>query len=370
MEKLSDQDKFELLNKYLVNAIEQYSLNEVKLFVDLGAPLEVVTRLRIDDSKYIKAAPLNFAVRLNSHRSIVEYLIQNGAKIDAVDDKGNNALVNAVQYCHLDTIRLLINKGADVNFQNGEGVSALHLAAAGDKMDRVALLIESGADIHIKTKTNDTVLHYAARPGCGSSDVVKHFINLGVDINAQNKSGRTILMDFLKYKNLSIANHVISKSKDFNLQDASGMTALHEAVDHLLDVQVGKLLKLKANPNLRNSKNETPIFLAMYNFDYSKEKVKNRVIIDQLLLNGADVNIQNISGETPLMRAIKEKLPLAVIEKIAEKTTTFSLKNNESKTALDFAIDRGDQKLIAFIESKTLSQTINQNDVVEQGMNF
>jgi len=84
---------------------------------------------------------------------IVDFLIANGADIDAVTTEGNTALHIATEKKSNPMIRTLLDKGANPNFINTAGASPLHLAAVlGD--DNIAItkvLVEYGADVNKKT---------------------------------------------------------------------------------------------------------------------------------------------------------------------------------------------------------------------------
>lgn len=72
---------------------------------------------------------LHFAAR-DQKRSLVEVLIEVGAKVDAQDAFGNTPLWRAVMKHRgdLDLIRLLLSKGADPDIENKSGVSPRKLS--------------------------------------------------------------------------------------------------------------------------------------------------------------------------------------------------------------------------------------------------
>ena len=56
---------------------------------------------------------------------IASTLVRAGAKVNAVDDSGNTALLLAVEHGHADICRVLLRAGADVWRCNAEGVNAV-----------------------------------------------------------------------------------------------------------------------------------------------------------------------------------------------------------------------------------------------------
>ena len=72
----------------------------------------------------------------------MQILIDNGADIDAVNDDGKTAALQASKKGHLDALNLLIAAGADLNIIAGDGEGALNVA----KTDAIRdVLIAAGA---------------------------------------------------------------------------------------------------------------------------------------------------------------------------------------------------------------------------------
>lgn len=368
--KLTEEDKLDLLSEHLFTAIEEFSNKDVMLFVDLGAPLEFVREKKINSS-YTKITALNYAATVGSNTFIMKYLLENGANPNVVDSyyKASPLLV-AIGSNNFSAVEALVELGADVNFGNTNGFTALHKAACSNNLAFMKYLVDHGADIKANDNAGNTVMHYLSKSGDVSS--FKYLIDLGVDYNQSNNEGVSVLMDALESENLVISNKLIASMSDINNQDVKGQSALHYAAEKDLETQVTKLIAKGADVNAKDKKGETPIFSAIHNYDHSKKKDKKQGIASILLSSGANVNIQNESGDNVLMKAIKSKMPAAWIKRIADKTTDFSVKNDKGQTALDVAISftwAGDD-LISYIENKTLEQSIGKEREAHQGMDF
>jgi ankyrin repeat protein len=57
---------------------------------------------------------------------------------------------------------LLNNKETDINQLDDYGYSALHIASRKGFMEIAMLLVESGIDVNAKDKNGQTILHYVA----------------------------------------------------------------------------------------------------------------------------------------------------------------------------------------------------------------
>ena len=81
---------------------------------------------------------------------MIYLLLNNGAKIDALDSFGRTALHCAARNSQLDVAAALLEKGADTEILDCDGFSALHVAAEASCEEIVSLLIEEGADLNAR----------------------------------------------------------------------------------------------------------------------------------------------------------------------------------------------------------------------------
>jgi len=65
----------------------------------------------------------------------VEYLLDNGAKVDAKDDGGLMPLHNACSFGHTEVVQLLLKHGADPNARDNWNYTPLHEASSKGKID-------------------------------------------------------------------------------------------------------------------------------------------------------------------------------------------------------------------------------------------
>lgn len=101
---------------------------------------------------------------------LVGELLESGADVTAVSDKGNTALICAAVNGYGAVVEKLLDSGADINAQNIDGYSALMYAAHEGWSHIVKLLLQRGASISMKTETGKTAADLAA--GDVLSDVV------------------------------------------------------------------------------------------------------------------------------------------------------------------------------------------------------
>ena len=71
--------------------------------------------------------------------------------------------------------------------------------------------------------------------------------------------------------------------------------------------------------------------------------------VNRLIAKGADVNLQDENGYTPLMKAADQGHENIVRMLLAAPGIDVNLQNNNGKTALDFAVKKGHQNIAAMI---------------------
>jgi ankyrin repeat protein len=119
--------------------------------------------------------PWHDAVR-SGDASRVQALLDERSDIDALDEHGQTALMNAVYWGNFEVAKLLVDRGAALNHTGKLHLTALYLAVIGDRIDMVELLIQAGADTNIKGSSgefNCTPREYAQQKG--KTDVVRLF---------------------------------------------------------------------------------------------------------------------------------------------------------------------------------------------------
>lgn len=145
-----------------------------------------------------------------------------------------------------------------------------------------------------------------------------------------------------KHAKAAITSHV-----DVNSQ-------LLEAVQQERPRVVRRLLDSKADPNSCNSNNESPLILACS----VQEEEARTTIVRHLLKKGADVNIQDRTGQTALMKAvIQNDVPtvIALLDSHADVT----LQDCDGNNALCHAALQGNDDIIHRIVSEFKSRKLD-----------
>ncbi len=130
---------------------------------------------------------------------------------------------------------------------------------------------------------------------------------------------------------------------DVNLKDAIGRTSLHIAAENgNIDI-VMFLIENGANVNVTDVNGNTPLVFII-------NKTGNLKVIQRLLEKGASVNTQNRTGETALMYAAWHGHSV-IVQLLLENRADVTLKNRQGRTALMLAESKGHQEIVEMLKA-------------------
>lgn len=160
-------------------------------------------------------------------------LLEQGANINAVDNRGRTAAMIAVHTNELDLFQWLIDKGADINIRDNRSDNPLLYSGAEGLLDFVRAAVAAGADTKLTNRFGGTALIPAADRG--HVDIVKELLKTSdVNIDHINNLGWTALLEAVLLGNggtrhQQIVNLLIEYGADVNIADSEGVTPLQHA---------------------------------------------------------------------------------------------------------------------------------------------
>lgn len=167
--------------------------------------------------------PLHWAA-LNNRLSIVKYLLENNAQINALaGDNWSTALHWASSKGHIDAMAMLVAFGADLAIRDQLGYTALHIAAQNGQSLGVVYLIALGADVDERDSFGRSALLWAAFRG--HLETAQVLIQEDANLNAMDNGGNTPLHWAVSKGNFQVSRLLLKSRADPTIKDAQGKTA-------------------------------------------------------------------------------------------------------------------------------------------------
>ena len=238
-------------------------------------------------------------------------LVAAGANVNIARYDGSTPLITASYYGHLSIVKLLCDHDADVNIRDKDGGTALMYASYNGHLTTVKLLCDHDADVNIRDKDGWTALMRAS--GYGKTDVVEYLISRGASVNDVNNNGYSALMRAAWYGHLEIVKNLVENGADKNIKNNDGDTALalvlarrngNTALILTQDEDVMKFLRNKDDINVRDDAKKMSDINERDEYGrtklYRAARAGDLEECERLLDAGANVNIADIFGSTPL----------------------------------------------------------------------
>ena len=205
------------------------------------------------------ATPLCYAI-VGGNLAIVELLISRGATITPHSER---FLDYAVAYDRVAIAKLLLENGADPS----------RAPRILDDNSEMSLLLKAHGvppkDINAQNHMGWPPLVYACRGDNGEHpEDIQRLLKLGADIDIRNYKGKTGLHCAAKAGFLKVINLLIEKGATVDATDNDGETPLFEAIRSTIKngekqrSALEALLIKGANPNVKNRKGQTPLQVA------------------------------------------------------------------------------------------------------------
>ncbi|MFO1502807.1 MAG: ankyrin repeat domain-containing protein [Steroidobacteraceae bacterium] len=223
----------------------------------------------------------------NVDKELVRALLKAGAKANVTNSYGATALGEAIKLEDIELVRLLLDAGANVNSPNLDHQTALMLAVSMGSPEIAKLLVERGADVNaIETFRGQNALMWAA--GGNQPEIVDLLLAHG----AKNVNMRAKSDDW--------ARQMTSEPRaQFQSRQTGGLTALLYATRSGCLRCAQSLVKAGADVNMPNPDGVTPLINALDNKRYD--------IAMFLLDKGANPHTWDMSGRTPIYVAVDVK---------------------------------------------------------------
>lgn len=329
----------------LVEAARVGDVEAVRRLLEQGAPPDRTSgRTPLAAALALKKDGAGELDRKGEERlEIMRLLLTAGANVNR-NTGGGTALESAAYFVDLEAVRLLLEAGADPNLADRWGLTPLLASLTvipreeDGQLELIRLLLARGADVNVVrrmngstplfdavqrggtgTKLTELLLSYGADPnardGTGAialgyavqgvhrpsaADMVLVLVKAGADVNARDRAGRSIAVIAASTGNQAMLPLLgklgATDAKEQIARTAfDARTALLQAAERPQLGLVRLLLAGGADPNVQDDRGWTPLIHAA---GHGRTDV-----VEALLAHGARVNATTKTGSTALMLA-------------------------------------------------------------------
>ncbi|KAL6605111.1 ankyrin [Neocallimastix sp. 'constans'] len=295
----------------LIVAIDENQESMIEYLIEHGAEINPKK-----DDPLFEETPLIHAIKSHPrHERIIRCLLEHEADANQMNQYGDlplncailtedETLVQLLINYGADEgiIRLLIQQGADVNQCIENGLNPLFYAIDEKNQPLVHYLLNQGADLHFNSEQEGTALSHAIRSD--EKSLIQYLIEQGANVHQlvkiDHRNGSPLVIAIHKGSSIDIIQCLLDRGADIHGDDGE-LIPLNEAVLHGNEAMVTYLIEHGADVNLMDEEGMTPLILSI--------KTKKESILTILINHGAKVNQPDSKGNTPLLHTIELSNP-------------------------------------------------------------
>uniref|UniRef100_A0A0G4HUG0 Uncharacterized protein n=1 Tax=Chromera velia CCMP2878 TaxID=1169474 RepID=A0A0G4HUG0_9ALVE len=258
----------------LMRAVAFGSMEATEILVKAGAGLEI---RREGEGERKGERAIHIACD-RGETEIAEFLVCNGAGVDAPTDVGVTPLYYACQNGLTDLVRFLLKRGANANVHvqfTVDGKTPISRAVRNGHKDVAELLLDYGARMDERDGSESSPLFFTVARD--DKEIAELLISRGADVNARTAMGTAVLQAAALGGALNVSELLLDKGADLHAINNHGWTGLHWAA-------LGAALER-----------------ALADENGESSAAENKLSIAKLLVSrGIDVSVRSTNGETAL----------------------------------------------------------------------
>ena len=306
---------------------------------------------------------LIYYIVLYDQIDILKIILKRDIRLDVLDNNGRTILYTPIKFNFVKSLEILLQYNKEligisiIDMKDKFSLTALHYCVILNNLNCFKILMNYNADPLIIDNNGNNVVHMALQ--YNRNIMIKQLINT-VNINFLYTNNETILQYAFSLHNIEIVNILLEKKINLNNRENEyGLGIIHQSIIYNNILITKKLIKLGADINLQDYYGNTPLMYAI-----------NKNIIEQINIfinkSNLNYNLSNLHGETALHIIFNNYNNFMDYKNIISKfikNTELNIQDNNGNTCLHFIIQNNlltEYKDI--LENKELNIFIKNNN--------
>ncbi len=301
--------------------------------------------------------PLHYAAEWKYNDSAI-YLIEKKADVNKRNNYGETPLYSAIKSDSPDTLKLLIAYGSEYIIKDLQGNTPLHYCINKEAFECAKTLLETvkeksekeadlAAFVDAKNLAGRTPLALSAARN--DEKMASLLLDFNANINESDVFGNSIIMEtvYAEPPAYKIMQLLANENVDVNAQNKDGRSAYHEIADLKDSTGIRILSVAGGNALIRDNQNNTPFSILVKKplEINSNFPIKDPYTLIDLLL-GVDKKLTDSNGNTPLHAAVYAGVNENTMKKlIAKYSSEIDRRNSQGITALNYALSSGQKEI-------------------------
>ncbi|ORX45812.1 ankyrin [Piromyces finnis] len=274
--------------------------------------------------------------------------------------------------CSIDIIKIVISIMRNVNYEIQENKIPLFIAIKENQFKVANLLLQNHADINLLNNHHENILSYLFKLKKINSLQLYYLLKNGINVNEIDNEGNTCLMNAIKFGDHHLIELILNYFTcdtediiDIILYYKSHKKYVIEYIENKVKEKKGKIYM-----NVKNDDNDTVLIFAcrQNNLDIVKKLLQygnisinekgedkktaliwaiyreNIDIAQHLLSYGADINIKDFYGMSPLSHACQSG-NYNLVEFLLNQGADINIKDNNGLSSLIYSITNDNDKV-------------------------
>ncbi|KAL1795385.1 hypothetical protein ACET3X_007201 [Alternaria dauci] len=274
----------------------------------------------------------------------------------------SNVLVEAINRNDASLVEMFLEKDSDPDRETANGLRPIFVALECAGVPVITALLKRNPDLTARDRRGLTVLQATLESPLAQEKesmftILSALLEQGADATVTYPDGKTLLHHVVstRFSNTKIAKLLIDAGAEVNARDQDGDTPLHLATHSRSCTEL--LLRHRANPNLTDADDLTPLLKATTNSTKDKEPDL------EPLIKTSDIRKTNANGQTALHIAAMNGLGKTIQSLLRARANT-AISDKDKNTPLLLAVKHHQWSVVPLL---TIPPSINSWD--EDGMN-